>query len=89
MRRLVAQANADLSAIRGYPKSKGGGKMPKVLKFKGWLVENNIKQAEIASVLGISRELTNAKINGREDFTLAQVKTLCEHYKLSADIFFV
>lgn len=63
--------------------------MPKVLKFKGWLVENNIKQAEIASVLGISRELTNAKINGREDFTLAQVKTLCEHYKLSADIFFV
>lgn len=63
--------------------------MPKVLKFKAWLVENNIKQAEIASVLGISRELTNAKINGREDFTLAQVKTLCEHYKLSADIFFV
>lgn len=63
--------------------------MPKVLKFKAWLVENNIKQAEIASVLGISRELTNAKINGREEFTLAQVKTLCEHYKLSADIFFV
>ena len=63
--------------------------MPKVLKFKAWLVENNIKQAEIASVLGISRELTNAKINGREEFTLAQVKTLCEHYKISADIFFV
>ena len=68
---------------------KGGENVPKVLKFKAWLVENNIKQAEIASVLGISRELTNAKINGREDFTLAQVKTLCEHYKLSADIFFV
>ena len=68
---------------------KGGENVPKVLKFKAWLVENNIKQAEIASVLGISRELTNAKINGREEFTLAQVKTLCEHYKISADIFFV
>ena len=68
---------------------KGGGNVPKVLKFKAWLVENNIKQAEIASVLGISRELTNAKINGREEFTLAQVKTLCERYKISADIFFV
>lgn len=63
--------------------------MPKVLKFKAWLVENKIRQAEVASILGISRELTNAKINGRVEFTLAQVKTLCEHYGLSADIFFV
>ena len=63
--------------------------MPKVLKFKAWLVENKISQSEVASVLGISRELTNAKINGREEFTLSQVKTLCEHYGLSADLFFV
>ena len=63
--------------------------MQKLLKFKAWLVENNISQEEIAGVLGISRTLTNAKINGRKDFTLSQVKTLCKHYGISADNFFV
>lgn len=63
--------------------------MEKLLKFKAWLVENQISQAEVAKVLGITRPLTNAKLNGREDFTLSQVKTLCEHYGISADDFFV
>ena len=63
--------------------------MPKSLKFKGWLAENKIKQADVAKILAITPELTNAKINGREDFTLAQVRKLCEYYKLSADDFFV
>ena len=59
------------------------------MKFKAWLVENNIKQTEVAEILGIKRETVNAKLNGREDFTLSQVKRLCEYYKLSADKFFV
>lgn len=63
--------------------------MDKVLRFKAWLVENEISQREISEVLGITRELTNAKINGRKDFTLAQVKRLCDYYKISADNFFV
>lgn len=63
--------------------------MEKLLKFKAWLVENQISQAEVAEVLGISRALANAKINGREEFTLSQVRTLCKHYGISADNFFV
>ena len=80
--------DADLSAIRG-EFGKGGDPVEKLLKFKAWLVENQISQSEVAEVLGISRALANAKINGREDFTLSQVKTLCKHYKISADIYFV
>ena len=63
--------------------------MEKLLKFKAWMVENKIKQQEIADVLGITVQLTNAKINGREEFTMSQVRTLCSHYGISADNFFV
>lgn len=59
------------------------------LKFKAWLVENGIKQKDLAELLGITTENLNAKINGKQNFTLAQVKQICEAYKISADIFFV
>jgi len=59
------------------------------MKFKAWLVEHNIKQTEVAEVLGIKRETVNAKLNGREEFTLSQVKRLCDHYGISADNFFL
>lgn len=59
------------------------------LKFKGWLVENKIGQAEVAEVLQISTENVNAKLNGRQPFTFEQVQTLCRHYKISADDYFI
>ena len=59
------------------------------LKFKAWLVEHHIKQKEVADLLGITVEGANSKINGRQPFTLAQVKKLCETYGISADNFFV
>ena len=59
------------------------------MKFKAWLIEHKIRQEEVARVLGISRELVNAKLNGRQEFTLTQVRRLCEYYKISADDFFV
>ena len=59
------------------------------MKFKAWLVEHNIKQTEVAEVLGIKRETVNAKLNGREEFTLSQVKRLCDYYGISADNFFL
>ena len=61
--------------------------MGQILSFKAWLVENNIRQTEVAKVLNISLQSVNMKVNGKKDFTLAQVKRLCEHYHLSADIF--
>lgn len=59
------------------------------LKFKAWLVENGIKQNELAELLGITKEGVNAKVNGKQNFTLAQVKKICETYKISADLFFI
>ena len=57
------------------------------LKFKGWLAQNKITQREIMDLLGLSQTSINKKVNGKEDFTLSQIKTICEHYKISADIF--
>lgn len=59
------------------------------LKFKAWLVENNIKQKDVADLLEISIENLNAKVNGKQNFTLAQVKKICETYNISADLFFI
>lgn len=67
---------------------KGENKMQN-LKFKAWLVENKIGQAEVAEVLQISTENVNAKLNGRQPFTFEQVQTLCRHYKISADDYFI
>lgn len=60
-----------------------------MLKFKGYCVENGIKQAEIADLLDLSVSVVNQKMNGRLDWTLEQVRTLCQHFKISADIYFV
>lgn len=57
------------------------------LKFKAWLVEHDIKQSEIADLLGIDISNANQKINGKQEFTFAQVKTICAAYGLPADIF--
>lgn len=60
-----------------------------ILKFKGWLVEHQIKQADLAKLLEITVESVNAKVNGRQEFTLSQVKKMCETYGISADDFFL
>lgn len=57
------------------------------MSFKAWLVQNNITQLEIARLLGISLTSVNSKINGRGDFTLRQIRTICQKYNISADIF--
>ena len=60
-----------------------------MLKFKGYCAENKIKQSEIAEILKISVQSVNRKLNANEPFTLEQVKTLCKHYEISADEYFV
>lgn len=57
------------------------------LKFKAWLVEHGIKQSEVAELLGIDLSNVNEKVNGKQEFTMQQVKTICATYGLSADIF--
>lgn len=61
--------------------------MGEKMSFKAWLVQNNITQSEVARLLEISLTSVNAKINGRGEFTLRQIRTICSHYNISADIF--
>lgn len=59
------------------------------LKFKAWLVERGIKQSEIAELLNINLTNVNEKLNGKQPFTLEQIKTICGKYDLSADEYFI
>lgn len=56
-------------------------------KFKGWCAAHNIKVKEIAELLEIAPNNASEKINGKQNFTFAQIKTICERYGISADIF--
>ena len=58
-------------------------------RFKGYMAEHDIKQSDIAELLDISQENVNAKVNGRQNFTLEQVKILCQTYSISADYYFI
>lgn len=58
-------------------------------KFKGYCAENGIKQKEIGELLGLTKSTVSNKMNGRLPWTLEQIKTLCRHYGISADIYFV
>lgn len=59
------------------------------LKFKGYCAEHGIKQAELAELLDITVSNLNEKINGKQPFTLSQVKIICEKYGISADEYFL
>jgi transcriptional regulator with XRE-family HTH domain len=61
--------------------------MEQILGFKGWMAENNIKQSELAELLGLSIQSINLKVNGKQDFTLPQISVICGKYGISADIF--
>jgi len=60
-----------------------------MLKFKGFCAENRIKQTEIAELLGLTIQSVNNKINGRQEFSLSEVKKICSHYGISADLYFL
>lgn len=66
--------------------------MPKrqpYLKFKGFLVENNIQQKEVAKILNISNSALNKKINGTgSDFTVQEAKEICQALNTDSRIFF-
>lgn len=59
------------------------------LKFKGYCAEHNIRQKEIAEILGITVTNVNEKINGKQQFTLDQIRILCQTYSISADEYFI
>ena len=56
-------------------------------KFKGWCAAHGVKVKHIADLLGITYNNVVEKINGKQNFTLPQIKAICEKYDISADIF--
>jgi len=63
--------------------------MEKLMKFKGFCAENGIKQMELAKLLEITPANMSEKMNGKQPFTLMQVKKICETYEISADEYFI
>lgn len=59
-------------------------------KFKTLLKEKGIKQEEVANLLGKSVYAINQNINGTGgDFSVSEVRLICNTYKISADEFFI
>lgn len=59
-------------------------------KFKAWMQENGIRQDELAEIIGKSRNVVNQKLNGTGgDFTMEEVRKICQYFKISADTFFI
>ncbi len=59
-------------------------------KFKALLNERGVKQHEVAVILGKSRFAVNQNLNGTGgDFSLTEVRILCNEFKISADQFFI
>lgn len=56
-------------------------------KFKGWCAAHGVKVKDIADLLGITYNNVVEKINGKQNFTLPQIKAICKKYDISADIF--
>ena len=60
------------------------------LKLKAYIVENGIKQSDVADLLDLSRSAFNSKLNrNKADFTLKQVRLICKTYGISASEFFL
>lgn len=57
-------------------------------KVKGYLIEHGVKQKYVASILDISITTFNNKINGVGDFTIGQVKKMCQELRMNTSIFF-
>ncbi len=53
------------------------------------MVENNIRQRELAEILNLSVSNLNQKLNGTGgDFSASEIKAICQHFKISADRYF-
>jgi len=62
----------------------------KYLELKKFFLSKNIKQYEIADLLGIDRSTFNSKLNSSSaDFTLSEVRILCQKFNLDANKYFL
>ncbi|MDU4953828.1 MAG: hypothetical protein DBY38_01955 [Clostridium cadaveris] len=60
------------------------------VKFKTFLIANNIKQRDLAKLLGKSTSALNQNINGTGgDFNLQELRVISSTYGISIDDFFI
>ena len=64
-------------------------KYPGYTKFKAWMKENEVKNCDIANLLGITEGTASKKTNGLSDFTIEEIRTICLRYSISADTYFI
>lgn len=50
--------------------------------FKAFLKKNNVKQNDVADLLGISRASVSAKAQGKQDFKVREIKKLAKAYDM-------
>ena len=64
-------------------------KRPVYSKLKAFLIENSLKQKDLALFLKISKSQLNQKLNGTGvDFTMEEARLICKHLNISGDEFF-
>lgn len=54
-------------------------------RFNGLIKENNIKQAELADILKVSRQCINDYVKGRNYPSLPVIVDICKYFDVSAD----
>lgn len=59
-------------------------------KFKAFLDETGVIQKEVADLLGKSTSAFNQNLNGTGgDFSISEIRVICEKFKISADDYFL
>lgn len=59
-------------------------------KFKAFLEEVGVRQSELAGFLNKTPSALNQNLNGTGgDFSLSEVRMICEKFNISADDFFI
>lgn len=75
-------------STKGTLEMKAEGNMKKGYpKLRAYLAANNIKQKEVADLISVTESTFSKKINGIADFDMNEVRIICKHYGLKADIF--
>lgn len=59
-------------------------------KFKAWMTENGITQIYLGELLDKKTTTINQNLNGTGgDFSMDDIRKICQHYRLSSDNYFV
>ena len=64
---------------------KGGLSMTNYAKLRGLMAERGLEVVKLASILGISRQATSDKINGKSKISLTDAQTISKALNMSKE----